>query len=188
MPTGQNETTRLLIDAGRGDQAAGNQLLPLIYEQLRGIAESLFRRERSDHTLQPTALVHEAYLRLISPGVQNWQNRAHFFAVAAKAMRNTLVNHALAKKAAKRGGDARTLVLDPDATPAPDRGVDTLALDEALKGLAELDPRKAQVVEMRFFGGMTVEESAEALGVSVSTVEADWRMAKAWLSSKLSGT
>jgi RNA polymerase sigma factor (TIGR02999 family) len=181
-----DETTRLLIELGRGDRSAADRLLQLVYDELRDLASAFFRRERANHTLQPTALVHEAYLRLVTPGVQNWESRAHFMAVAAKAMRNALVDHARAKKAAIRGGNTPTLLLEPDLIPADGPGFDTLALEEALDRLAALDQRKAKVVESRFFGGMTMEETALVLGVSISTVEADWRMARAWLLSDLS--
>ena len=180
-----DETTRLLAELSQGDSAAAERLFPLVYGELRALAASFFRRERQDHTLQPTALVHEAYLRLITPNCQNWENRAHFMAVAARAMRNALVDHARAKNAAMRGGATPTLLLEPDAVPAGEPGVDTLALEEGLNNLARLDERKAKVVELRFFGGMTVEEVAHVLGVSISTVEADWRMARAWLLSEL---
>ncbi len=182
-----DRTTRLLLRLTDGDHAAGDELMPLVYDELRALAAGYLRRERPDHTLQPTALVHEAYLRLVGGGGVDWRSRAHFFAVAARVMRNTLVNHALAHKAEKRGGAALRLDLQSDGVAAPSDGVDTLALDDALKRLAALDPRKSEVVELRFFGGMSVEEAAEVLSVSVSTVEADWRVARAWLSSELSG-
>lgn len=180
----REETTRLLRQLNDGDRAAADQLMPRVYDELRAIAGAYLRRERPDHTLQPTALVHEAYMKLVGAN-SNWESRAHFFAVAARAMRNTLVNHALARKAEKRGGGAATIAIEVEPAARPKRAVDTLALDQALKDLAALDPRKAEVVELRFFGGMTVEETAHVLGVSVSTVEADWRMARAWLAHQL---
>jgi RNA polymerase sigma factor (TIGR02999 family) len=179
-----DQSTHRISELGRGDSAS--QLFPLVYEELRSLAAGYFRAERVGHTLEPTALVHEAYLRLVQQTDGNWKNRAHFFAVAARAMRNVLVNHALARKAQKRGGGQPTILIDTDLVPARGREVDPVELDDALKRLAALDPRKADVVEMRFFGGLTVEEVAHAMGVSVSTVEADWRMAKAWLSKALS--
>lgn len=185
MTIGPDDTTRLLAAVHEGVRGAQEQLLDVVYDQLRVIAAAHFRRERAGHTLQPTALVHETYLRLMGGNVMSWTNRAHFLSVAAKAMRNTLVNHALAKKAAKRGGGAATVDMNLDSAASQARPVDTLGLDQALKDLAVLDARKAQVVELRFFGGMTVDETAHVLKISVSTVEADWRMAKAWLSAEL---
>lgn len=186
MGTEVKETTRLLIGIQNGDASATEKLLPLVYEQLRALAAEFLRGERRNHTLQPTALVHEAYLRLIDQTQVKWNDRAHFFAVAARAMRRILVDHGVARRAQKRGGGAPALRLDSDTAPATMREIDPVILDDALKALAELDERKAQVVEMRFFGGLSVEETSEALSVSVSTVEADWRMAKAWLSRELS--
>jgi RNA polymerase sigma factor (TIGR02999 family) len=185
MPIGPDDTTRLLIAVNEGDREAAERLMDAVYDELRSIAAAYFRRERAGHTLQPTALVHETYLRLVGGNSAPWTSRAHFLAVAAKAMRNTLVNHALARKAAKRGGQAATIDIDLDSAASQKRPVETLSLDQALKDLAALDARKAQVVELRFFGGMTVEETAHVLNVSVSTVEADWRMAKAWLCAEL---
>lgn len=181
----REDTTRLLQQLNGGNRAAAEQLMPLVYDELKALAGAFLRRERADHTLQPTALVHEAYMKLVGAN-SNWESRAHFFAVAARAMRNTLVNHALARKAEKRGGGAATIALEVEPAASPKRAIDTLALDQALKDLAALDPRKAEVVELRFFGGMTVEETAHVLSVSVSTVEADWRMARAWLAHQLS--
>lgn len=180
------ETTQLLIRLQAGDASATEKLLPLVYEQLRALAAEFLRSERRNHTLQPTALVHEAYLRLIDQTQVQWNDRAHFFAVAARAMRRILVDHGVARRAQKRGGGNPVLRLESDTAPATMREVDPVVLDDALKTLAELDERKAQVVELRFFGGLSVEETSEALSISVSTVEADWRMAKAWLSRELS--
>jgi RNA polymerase sigma factor (TIGR02999 family) len=180
------QATRLMAGVCSGDSSATEQLLPLVYDELRALAANYLRQERHGHTLQPTALVHEAYLRLIAQTDSTWNNRAHFFAVAARAMRNILVNHALANRAQKRGGGRPTISLDHEHTPGPIRQVEPIALDEALRTLATLDDRKARVVELRFFGGLTVEEVAEVLNVSVSTIEGDWRMAKAWLSVQLS--
>ena len=178
-------TTRLLAGLSDGDQAAADELLPLVYEELRSLAAAYLRRERTGHTLQPTALVHEVYLRLAGAANADWRGRAHFLAVAAKAMRNTLVNHALARKAAKRGGGAERVLLSGVAIASSRGEVDSLALHEALERLMALDGRKGRVVEMRFFGGLTSEEIAHVLGVSLSTVEADWRMARAWLALEL---
>lgn len=186
MGTEAKETTRLLIRLQNGDSSATDKLLPLVYEQLRALAAEFLRGERKNHTLQPTALVHEAYLRLIDQTQVRWNDRAHFFAVAARAMRRILVDHGVARRAQKRGGGVAALRLDSDTAPAAMREIDPVVLDDALKVLAELDERKAKVVEMRFFGGLSVEETSEALSISVSTVEADWRMAKAWLSRELS--
>lgn len=186
MAPSNADATRLLERLNDGDSAAANDLMPLVYDELRGLAAAYFRRERSDHTLQPTALVHEAFIKLIGQAGAEWKSRAHFLAVAATAMRHTLVNHALAKKAIKRGGGAQSVLLDVDIAGALTGGLDTLEIDQAMKDLSALDPRKAKVVEMRFFGGMTIEETASVLNVSVATVEGDWRMARAWLSSQLS--
>lgn len=183
----QLQTTRLLADLGQGNPDAAQRLLPLVYDELRGLAERYFRRQRADHTLQPTALVHEAFLKLVDQTQARWQDRAHFFAVAAIAMRHILVNHAVARNAQKRGGGQARLALHNGLEPADQMEFDALAVDEALKKLAAFDPRKAQVVELRFFSGLAVDEVAEVLGVSKSTIEADWRMARAWLSRELAG-
>jgi len=184
MSSDRLDTTRLLVRMGEGDAAAAEQLVPRLYDELHAIAAGYLKRERANHTLQPTALVHEAYIRLIGEGDVDSKNRAHFLAIAAKSMRQILVNHALARNAQKRGGgDAPApLEIEPE-----DHGgsMNLLAVDQALGKLAALDPRKVQVVECRFFGGLTVEETAQALNISLSTVEADWRMARAWLSAEL---
>lgn len=185
MQSSVDETTRLLAQAGQGDSAAAERLLPHVYHELRSLAAAYFRRQRSDHTLQPTALVHEAYLKLINQTAARWNDRAHFFAVAARAMRQILVNHALARNAEKRGGGAPRMFLSDELAPTAARDFDPLALHDVLNKLAEYDPRKAQVVEMRFFGGLSVDEVALVLGVSRTTVEGDWRMARAWLSREL---
>lgn len=179
------EATRLLADVGKGDQAAIEKLMPIVYEELRSLAGAFMRNERSDHTLQPTALVHEAFLRLVGSSSPQCSDRSHFLALAARAMRNILVNHAIAHRAEKRSPGTPTLLLNESDTPNAKREVDTLALDDALNNLAVVDERKAKVVELRFFGGMTMNEVAEVVGVSISTVEADWRMARAWLSKAL---
>lgn len=177
--------TALLQAWGRGDQAALQALLPLVHEELRRLARRFMRRERPGHTLQATALVNEAYLRLIELNHVNWRNRAHFFAMSARLMRRILVDSARAKGAYKRGGDARTVSFEEAlmVSPRPDQNL--VALDHALQMLTAIDPRKGQVVEMRFFGGLSVGETAEALDVSADTVMRDWRLAKAWLLREL---
>lgn len=184
MPPDSSRTTQLLLQLSTGDDRAAAELVPLVYDELHALAAGYLRRERSDHTLQPTALINEVYLRLIHASGVDWKGRAHFLAVAARAMRRILVNHADARRAEKRGGGAAVLSMSVEPAEAP-RSFDLLALDEALQGLAQLDPRKVEVVECRFFGGMSVEETAHVLNVSVSTVEADWRLARAWLSNEL---
>lgn len=184
----------LLIDAlSQGDERALEALLPMIYDELRAIAEQHLRSERADHTLQPTALVHEAYLKLVDQRSVKWQNRAHFYAVAAMAMRRILVNHAKSRKRLKRGGGRGRVPLDDviDAASGPTTGIDAHevdleALDEALLKLAEFDDRKARVVELRYFGGLGVEEAAEVLGIAPATVKRDWNLARAWLRRELS--
>lgn len=180
------EATRLLADVGRGDRAAIEKFMPIVYQELRELAAACMRNERANHTLQPTALVHEALLRLIGPGGPQCNDRRHFLALAAQVMRRILVNHAVALRAEKRNPGRPTVQLDNSEAMIAGREVDTIALDDALSALATLDARKAQVVELRFFGGMTVQEVAEQVGVSVSTVQGDWRMARAWLSQRLS--
>jgi RNA polymerase sigma factor (TIGR02999 family) len=158
-----------------------DELLPLVYAELRQLASSYLRRERQGHTLQPTALVHEAYLRMIDQTQAHWQNRAHFFGVAAQMMRRILIDHARAQQADKRGGEFQKLSLDENIDVSGNRADELVALDDALKRLAEIDPQKSRLVELRFFGGLSVEETAEVLGVSAPTVKRHWRMAKAWL-------
>jgi RNA polymerase sigma factor (TIGR02999 family) len=187
MESAHLETTRLLINLGNGDPKAAARLLPLVYDELRSVAARYFRRQGANHTLQPTALVHEAFLKLVDQTQAKWKDRAHFFAVAAQAMRQILVNHARARGAEKRGGGRAKIAFADDMAAAASPGeFDPLALDEALTRLAALDERKAKVVELRFFSGLSVEEVAEVLGVSLTTIEGDWRMARAWLSRALS--
>jgi len=186
MASSPQGVTQLLLAWNQGDQAALDQLLPVVYDELRRLARSYLRRERPDHTLQATALVHEAYLRLIDQHSVTWQNRAHFFGIAAQMMRRILINHAESRHAAKRGGTADKLSLDEAISFGGEREVDLIALDDALKGLEKLDPQKSRLVELRFFGGLTIEETAEILGVSRATVERDWRTAKAWLRHEMS--
>jgi len=183
--TTPGEVTRILQAWGRGDQQAVDRLMPLVYGELRRLARHYLRRERPDHTLQPTALVHEAYLRLVDQRGVTWQNRAHFFGVAAQAMRRILVDHARRHHAAKRGGPAFKVWLDDVVIAAKERSDDLLALDDALNRLAAMDPRQGQIVELRLFSGLTVEETAEALGISPATVKREWTSAKAWLTREL---
>ena len=179
-----DEVTQLLLAWGEGDAAARDRLIPLVHAELRRLARAYMRRERDGHTLQTSALVNEAYLRLV-PGQMSWQNRAHFFGIAARLMRQVLIDHALARKAAKRGGAQQQVPLSAAADVATGRAVEILALDEALKSLAEFDLRKSQIIELRFFGGLTTTETATALGLSDSTVEREWRLAKAWLQREM---
>jgi RNA polymerase sigma factor (TIGR02999 family) len=180
--------TQLLVEWSEGDQAALDQLMPLVYDELRRLARSYLRRERPDHTLQPTALVHEAYLRLIEQRSVNWQNRAHFFGIASQMMRRILVNHALARATAKRGGPATRLSLDEGSICSGQRDVELIALDEALKALERLDPRQTRIVELRFFGGLSIEETAEALSLSPATVKREWSTARLWLRRQITKT
>jgi RNA polymerase sigma factor (TIGR02999 family) len=178
--------TQLLLAWSAGDREALDRMLPLVYGELHHLAERYLSHERPDHTLQPTALVHEAYLRLVNQQHVDWRNRAQFLWVAASMMRRILLNHARDRRAAKRGGDARkqiSLSLIEAPSGAPD--VDLIALDDALGQLAQLDERKARVVELRFFGGLKMEEAAEVLGVSLATVEREWSFARAWLYNAL---
>ena len=180
------EVTRLLVDWGNGNQAALDQLIPLVNDELRRLAGRYMRRERQDHTLQTSALVNEAYLRLIDQKSVEWQNRAHFFGVAAQLMRRILVDHARSRSRAKRGGNAQMVSLDDQAVISKEVA-EVIALDTALNDLAELDPRKSRIVEMKFFGGLTTEEVAEVLKVTSRTVEREWRKAKAWLNRAIRG-
>ena len=177
--------TRLLREAQAGDRAALDELLPLVYRELRQIAARHLAQERPGHTLQATALVHEAYLRLIDQHSVDWRNRAHFFSIAAEMMRRVLVNHAVSRRAQKRGAGETLLSLDEVISFPNRQDVDLILLDEALKRLAELDPLQARIVEMRFFAGLSVEEVAEVLGVSDSEVKREWRSAKAWLTAQM---
>jgi RNA polymerase sigma factor (TIGR02999 family) len=180
------EITRLLRAWGGGDQAAMEELAPLVYGELRRMAQRYLRRENPGNTLQPTALVHEAYLRLADVANMRWEDRAHFFAVSAQMMRRILVDAARARGTGKRGGGALHLNLNESIDGMPDRGSELIALDDALDALARLDPRKARVVEMRFFGGLSVEETAEVLKISAPSVLRDWKLARAWLMRELS--
>jgi RNA polymerase sigma-70 factor (ECF subfamily) len=181
MTRSPHEVTQLLVAWSEGDRAALDELTPLVYEELHRLARKHMNRERQGHTLQTSALVNEAYLRLIDQKNVHWQNRAQFFSIASRLMRRILVDHARSHRYAKRGGDIRRVSLDEAAVVAQEQAAELVALDDALKSLAAIDPRKCQVVELRFFGGMSVEESAEVLGVSAVTVMRDWSTAKAWL-------
>jgi RNA polymerase sigma factor (TIGR02999 family) len=185
MAHNPKQVTQLLIAWSSGHEEALTELMPVVYAELRRLAGHYLRRERPDHTLQPTALVHEAYLRLIDQTSVRWQNRAHFFGIAANLMRQILVNHALSHKAAKRGGTEVKLPLDEAVGVAKQQGVDLVALDEALSRLAVLDPQQGRIVELRFFGGLTIEEAAEVLRISPATVKREWATAKAWLHCSL---
>jgi len=186
--TDHNFVTQILGEIRAGDSSAYERLLPAVYDELRGLARSYLRRQAPGHTLEPTALVHEAYMRMVVQDDPSYTDRVHFFAVAAKAMRNLLVDHARAKRAAKRGGDGQWDRVTLSGLPSDSASeVDLIDLDEALAELATLDPQQARVVELRFFGGLTIEEAAGELGVSTATVEREWRAARAWLSSRLGG-
>lgn len=178
--------TVLLNKINEGDSSAPEILLPLVYHELRKLASGYLKNERADHTLQATALVHEAYLRLVDWENVSWQNRAHFFAVSAQVMRHILVDHARKKKAEIHGGNLQKLALDEAISFSQSREVDLVDLDDALKDLEKLDERQSKIVELRFFAGLSIEETAHALGVSTMTVSRDWNFAKAWLYRRLS--
>lgn len=185
MTETRGDVTRLLAESQEGRPEAQHELAALVYDELHGIARRLMRRERPDHTLQPTALVHEAFMRLVVSAEQGWQNRRHFFAVAATAMRRVLVDHARGRAADKRGGALRRVDLD-DPAVFEDRNLDViLAIDQALMRLERLDARQARIVEMRFFAGLSEEAIGELLDVSVRTIKRDWRLARAWLRAEL---
>ncbi len=181
MAASPQQVTQLLVAWSGGDQAARDELMPLVYEELRRLAHKCIRRERPGHTLQTSALLNEAYLRLVDQKNIHWQDRAHFFGIAARLMRQVLVDYARKRRYAKRGGDARRVPLDEAMIVSKERAADVVALDDALKSLAEIDPRQSQIVELRFFGGLSIEETAEVLAVSPGTVMRDWTLAKAWL-------
>jgi len=173
--------TGLLLDWQQGDQSAIEKLTPIIYDELRRIAHRYVRRERQDHTLETTALVNEAYLRVAGQQQTKWQNRAHFFAVTAQVMRHILIDHARRRGCLKHGGEGQTVALEEASMMSDERAKEIMALDEALRELAKVDPRKSRVVELRYFGGLSLEETAEVLNISLMTVRRDWRAAKAWL-------
>ena len=176
------EVTQLLADLRKGKPEAASKLMPLVYEELRRLARHYMWQERPDHTLQPTALVHEAYLRLVGQERVNWQSRAHFLGLAGQMMRRILVDYARAHQTDKRGGRQIEVSLEEELEMfSPERSLELVALDEALIRLAELSPRQTQIVELRFFGGLTVEETAEVLGIAPKTVKRDWSAARAWL-------
>lgn len=179
-----SEVTRMLLGWGEGDREALDGLLPLVYKELRRLAQSYLSSERPNHTLQATALVNEAYLRLVDEEHRHVANRSQFFAVAAQAMRRILIDHARRKRSAKRGGGVAPVTLD-EGKGAPEEAVDVLALDLALRELAELDPRQARLVELRYFGGLTIEETATVMDISPATVTREWKLARAWLRLQL---
>lgn len=180
-PASSKAITELLVRWNEGDLASRDALIPLVYDELRRIARKSFAGQRSDHTLQATALVHEAYLRLVNHKPVNWQGRAHFFALAAQIMRQILVDHARRFKAAKRGGGAVTLLLDETAALANGTSLDLIELDTAMKRLSELDPRQCQIVELRFFGGLSIDEAARVVDISPATAKREWATARVWL-------
>lgn len=175
-----NEVTQLLVQLGRGDAEAMAELMPLLYHELHKLARHHLGRERPDHTLQPTALVHEAYLRLAGQQRVHWQNRAHFFGIASQLMRRILVDYARSRHAGKRGGLAHKVSLE-DVVVSDERASELIALDDALSSLAVIDPQQSRIVELRFFGGLTIDETAQSIGVSPATVKRDLNVAKAWL-------
>lgn len=183
----QQEITQLLLKWGKGDSAALDELVPIVYPELRRIARRYMGRENSQHTLQTSALINEAYLRLVDSTAVEWQDRAHFFAVAAQVMRHILIDHARRYRSGKRGGGATRITLDDAVISIEERADEFVALDAALEGLAKVDPRKSKIVELRFFGGLTVEETAEVMKLSAITVKREWRSAKAWLRREIGG-
>ncbi len=187
MTSSTQEVSRLLAAWGGGDRAALDELIPLVYDELRRLAHLYTGRESPGHTLQTSALVNEAYLRLADRANLHWQNRAHFFAICALLMRQILVDHARQRRSQKRGGGALQVTLDDGLIVSEKRAADVVALDEALARLCELDPRQGKIVELRFFGGLSIDEAAEVLGVSPGTVMRDWTLAKAWLRREISG-
>lgn len=184
-PVSSEQVSKLLANWGRGDKDARDALIPLVYEELRRVARRYLRRERPGHTLQSAALVHEAYLRLVNRENPEWQNRAHFLGVAAQLMRHILVDHARQRGAAKRGAGAPLLTLDPQVALPRKQEVDLMALDDALNTLASIDPQRCRIVELRFFAGLSIEETALVLGISAATVSRDWATSRAWLQRKM---
>jgi RNA polymerase sigma-70 factor (ECF subfamily) len=181
----RHEATQLVAAMNAGDQSARDALLPLLYADLRAQAMAYFRSQRANHTLQPTALVHEAFIRILGDDKIAWEGRSHFLAVGAKAMRNVLADHARRRRTEKRGGAWERVTLTGLGSDGGDRRIDALDLDEAIDALATLNERQARIVELRFYGGLTVEEAALVLEVSTRTIELDWRMARAWLRNRL---
>lgn len=186
MATLKHEVTSLLLAWGQGDQEAFDRLMPLVYAELRRLAGAYLAGERRGHTLQATALVNEAWLQLVDSGAREWQNRAHFFGVAAQMMRRVLVDHARSRNSLKRGGGAQQVTFDEGAIVSHERVAEIVALDDTLRALAAFDERKSRIVELRFFGGLSIEETAAALQVSPGTVMRDWTLAKAWLQREMS--
>jgi|SRR5208283_241264 len=185
MGSPEADVTALLSQLTQGNHEAHEKLIPLVYEELKRLARSYMRRERADHTLQTTALVHEAYLKLVRQQAVNWQGRSHFFGIAAQLMRRILIDHARGQLRDKRGGVKEVLPLDEALVFSPEHSEELVKLDEALERLAKLDARQSQIVELRFFGGLSVEETAEFLGISPKTVKRDWSVAKTWLHCEL---
>ena len=183
--TQQSKVTRLLYELSGGNRAAVDELTPLVYQELKRLARLQLRRERLGHTLQVTALVHEAYLKLVDQRAVTWQNRAHFFGVAAQVMRRILLDYAKTRDRSKRGGGAQKISLDDALAISDDRASELVEIEDALTRLEVFDPRQAKIVELRFYGGLTVEETAEALGVSAPTIKREWAMARAWLHREL---
>ena len=186
MALAPHDVTQLLKDWSGGDQAAADKLMPLVYEELRHLAHQYMRREKPGHTLQTSALVNEAYVRLVKQSEIQWESRAHFFGIAARLMRQILVDQARRRNFAKRGGGAIRVSLNDATAIAQEQSASVVALDEALKTLEQTDPRKSRIVELRFFGGMSIEETAEALNVSPGTVMREWTFARAWLRNEMS--
>lgn len=185
-PASANQVTGLLIRWSEGDLAAREELIPVVYNELRRLARRCLASQRSNHTLQSTGLVHEAYLRLVDCDSVHWQNRAQFFALAAQLMRQVLVDHARAKNAAKRKGDSLTLTLEAGVASHKKQRVDLVALNDALNALAVLDSRQSQIVELRFFGGLSIEDTSHVLGISPATVKREWATARTWLYQEIS--
>jgi RNA polymerase sigma factor (TIGR02999 family) len=187
MDPAQVDITGLLSQLTQGNQDAAEKLIPLVYEELKRLARAHMRRERSDHTLQTTALVHEAYLKMVRQEAVHWQGRSHFFGIAAQLMRQILIDHARGYLREKRGGGKAALPLTEALAFSPEHSEELVKLDEALKRLSAIDPRQSKVVELRFFGGLSVEETSEFLGISPKTVKRDWAVAKAWLHAEVRG-
>jgi RNA polymerase sigma factor (TIGR02999 family) len=179
------DITTLLMQWSNGDSSALDELTPLVYDALRQLAARALRHERPGHTLQPTALVHEAYLKLVDQTRIQWQDRDHFFAITSQVIRRVLVSYARNRNASKRGGGSTVVALDESMTPSPGRDVDLIALDDALKTLSKMDPQQARIIELRYFGGLSIESTAQMLGISTSTVSRDWTLARAWLQREL---
>jgi len=185
MASPSSDVSLLLSELSRGNKEASEKLVPLVYDELKRLAKSYMRQERPDHTLQATALVNEAYLRLVKQHAVNWQGRSHFFGIAAQLMRRILIDHARGHLRKKRGGDKQVLPLDEALVFSPEHSEELVKLDEALQRLSKLDARQSQIVELRFFGGLSVDETAQFLGISPKTVKRDWSVAKAWLHGEL---